>query len=84
MGPDHHPRGAPLQRRALQLGLRGPGLEDFGKREDLEILDISAFVAEQRENTTKQRLLELLTPVERVYVPINASIRIRLGLEEIR
>jgi hypothetical protein len=79
--PDHHPNGAPMQRRALQLGLRHQRLEDFAKREVLEILDISAFVAEQRENTAKQRLPELLTPVERVYIPEDPAVRVRLGLD---
>ena len=79
--PDRNPRGAPLQRRVLQLGLRGQCLEDFGKYEILEILDISAFVAEQRENTTRQRSQEFLTPIERVYVPDDQVVRVRLGLD---
>ncbi len=44
--PDHSPRGASLKRRALQLGLRGRPLKDFGSREILEILDMTAFVTE--------------------------------------
>lgn len=82
--PDHHPRGAPLERRALQLGLRGQSLEMFGTEEILEIIDISSFVAEQRENTTKQRLPDLFTPIERVYIPADETIRKRLGLEDVR
>src|SRR5262249_37231679 len=46
--PDHDPSGAPLERRAIQLGLRGTVLESFGQRELIEILDLSEFVAEQR------------------------------------
>ncbi len=79
--PDHHPGGAPLERRALQLGLRGQSLEKFGKHEILEIFDISSFVAEQRDNTTKHRLPDLLTPVERIYIPYDETIRMRIGLE---
>jgi hypothetical protein len=82
--PDHHPGGAPLERRALQLGLRGQSLAQFGKHEILEILDISTFVAEQRENTTKQRLPELITPMERVYLPPDEATRTRLGLDAIQ
>jgi hypothetical protein len=81
--PDHSPKGGALQRRALQLGLRSQSLETFGKREIIEILDVSAFVAEQRENTTKERLPELLTPRERAYVPDDEAIRVRLGLDEV-
>jgi hypothetical protein len=80
--PDHNPMGAPLERRALQLGLRGKLLEAYGKREILEVLDISTFVADQRENIKKTRLPELLTPLERVYIPEDPLIRFRLGLEE--
>ncbi len=80
--PDHTPGGAPLERRALQLGLRGQSLEQFGKHEILAILDISSFVAEQRANTTKQRLPDLITPVERVYIPHDVAIRIRIGLDD--
>ncbi len=82
--PDHHPSGAPLERRALQLGLRGQYLEKFGKHELLEIIDISPFVAEQRKNTTKQHLPDLLTPIERVYIPADDTIRMRLGLDDVR
>jgi hypothetical protein len=80
--PDHHPSGAPLERRALQLGLRGQSLEKFGKHEILEIFDISSFVAEQRENITKPRLPDLLTPVERIYIPDDEAIRLRIGLDQ--
>lgn len=80
--PDHLPRGASLLRRALQLGLRGRDLKDYGKREILEILDFSTFVSEQRENTTTPRITELITPVERVYIPVEPNIRVRLRLDE--
>jgi hypothetical protein len=79
--PDHHPSGASLQRRALQLGLRGRPLKDFSKREILEILDITEFVTEQRKNTTASRIAELIMPIEQVYIPANPDIRVRLGLD---
>lgn len=78
--PDHDPAGAKLERRAVQLGLRGAALHAFGKRELLDVLDLSAFVAEQRVNATGARLPELRTPVERVYLPADPAICARLGL----
>jgi hypothetical protein len=36
--PDHHPSGAKLERRAIQLGLRGEVLGAFGRRELVEVL----------------------------------------------
>jgi hypothetical protein len=80
--PDHHPRGAEIARRALQLGLRGRALKDFGKHEVLEIIDISGFVKEQRENISKERIADLITPVEHVYIPDNPQVRVRLRLDE--
>lgn len=67
--PDHSPSGEKLERRAIQLGLRGEVLEAYGKREIVEIVDMSDFVAEQRENAVRARLEELVTPLERVYRP---------------
>lgn len=67
-GPDHHPSGAKLQRRAIQVGLRGAALEAFGARELLEVVDLSAFVAEQRDQL-RHGLASLVTPREDVYNP---------------
>lgn len=78
--PDYDPLGAPLERRALQLGLRGSALEAYGKTEPLEIRDVSGFVAEQRTHATAQGLHRLRIPVERVYVPADAGIRSNVGL----
>jgi hypothetical protein len=79
--PDHHPNGSPSQRRAIQLGLRGRVLKDYGRKEILEILDMSAFVNEQRGNISSERIAELVTPAEREYVPDNPTIRTRIGLD---
>ncbi|WP_367870439.1 DUF4291 domain-containing protein [Luteolibacter sp. Populi] len=65
--PDHGPNGAPQQRRAIQLGLRGEMLRRYAETEVIRIEDISGFVAEQREflgNPDK-----LLVPAETVYQP---------------
>ena len=79
--PDHHPRGNALARRAIQLGLRGPVLEDFGKRELLEVIDMTVFVSEQRELMSRIGIDELRTPVERVYAPDDVAIARRLKLD---
>lgn len=80
--PDYDPWGHPLQRRAIQIGLKGTVLEAFGQRELLEVLDISAFVAEQRVRLTKPDETPLLTPRERVYYPVDSAIATRLGLAD--
>jgi hypothetical protein len=67
--PDHRPDGAKEERRAIQLGLRGATLEAYGKREIVEIIDMSEFIASQRENTVNERYNQLMTPIEQVYRP---------------
>ena len=78
--PDHDPSGAKQERRAIQLGLRGEMLEAFGKRELLEVIDMTEFVAEQRPNAASARFAALHTPVERMYVPADTAVGKRLGL----
>jgi hypothetical protein len=65
--PDHVPTGEKCERRAIQLGLRGAALEAYGKREIVQIIDMSAFVAEQRANVHEWKNGKLITPFERVY-----------------
>jgi len=81
--PDHDPSGARVERRALQLGLRGDALEAFGRREILEVIDISAFVADQRRRMAAEGMAALVMPIERVYLPSDPGIVRQIGLSEI-
>ena len=80
--PDHDPSGARLERRAIQLGFRGDVLEAFGKRELVEVMDLSAFVAEQRSRLSSDGVAALVTPRERMYRPANPAVAVRLGIAE--
>jgi hypothetical protein len=80
--PDHHPSGAKLERRAIQLGLRGEMLEAFGTRELVEVIDMSAFVAEQRSILSTEGISELATPRERVYRPADPAVATHLQLDD--
>ena len=79
--PDHTPTGDKCERRAIQLGLRGEVLEAYGKREPIEIIDVSKFVAQQRQNIAGRKNGGLLTPVENAYMPENQAIAQHIGLE---
>lgn len=79
--PDHDPSGAPLARRALQLGLRGQALRQYGDQETLDVIDLSAFVERQREHARAPGYRSLITPVETVYQPTNVEVRTRLRLD---
>jgi hypothetical protein len=72
--PGHLPTGEKCERRAIQLGLRGAALESYGKREIVEIIDMSIFVAEQAPNASTWKDGYLLTPVERTYTPAEPGI----------
>jgi len=60
--PDHDPQGNKLERKAIQIGLKGAILEAFHRDYLLRIEDITPFVAAQRENREE----ELRVPIERV------------------
>jgi hypothetical protein len=80
--PDHHPSGAKLERRAIQLGLRGAVLEAFATRELVEVIDLSPFVSEQRAALAARGVEALVTPRERTYRPADPAVAARLGLDD--
>lgn len=75
--PDHDPSGAPLERRAVQLGLRGPVLASYAKPWIARIEDVSPLVAAGREQLRRGE--PLVTPREDVY-PVTAEGRVALGM----
>ena len=78
--PDHDPSGAPVERRAIQLGLRGDVLRRYASEWILDIQDISPFVAEQRVHAAMLGWPLLVTPREDVYPVANAEVERRLRL----
>jgi len=79
--PDHDPSGAKVERRAIQLGLRGEALERYAQQWLIAIDDISEFVAEQRLYAQARSSYGLLqTPSEAVYPIGDADSARRLGL----
>src|SRR5262249_37499619 len=73
--PDHLPTDEKCERRAIHLALRGAALEAYGKREIVQIIDMTAFVAEQRPNVHAWKTGRLMTPVEQVYVPADSVVK---------
>jgi len=65
--PDYSPDGGKLDRRAIQLGLRGDVLRKYSRDWIVDLTDISDFVRAQREHATPSRYDQLVTPRERVY-----------------
>jgi hypothetical protein len=77
--PDHDPSGAPIQRRAIQLGLRGAVLSRYAKEWLLAIEDVSEFVREQSQHA-RSPFDRLVTPREKVYPVTDPEVAARLGL----
>ena len=79
--PDHDPSGAPVERRAIQLGLRGEVLAKYAKEWLLGIEDVSEFVRQQSEHASSP-FDRLIPPKEEVYrrtISIAARFRMTSG-----
>jgi hypothetical protein len=79
--PDHAPHGMKLERRAIQLGLRGEVLRQFATGWIAEIEDITPFVAGQRKYVEARALDQLTVPVERVYPVADPVLAAQLRLQ---
>lgn len=78
--PDHDPTGKPLERRAIQLGLRGRAIAQFAHDWIVSIEDISQFVADQRRIVSDPQSGALLSPRETPYPLDDQAVANRLGL----
>ena len=78
--PDHDPSGAPMERRAIQLGLRGDTLACYAREWIVRIEDVSAFVEGQRAHAHPADYSRLTTPHETVYPVQDADTALKLGL----
>lgn len=77
--PDHNPRGSKLERKAIQLGIRGVTLHQLNKEWITEISDVTDFVKEQH-TFAKGDFSKLEVPFERVQVYKDQAIIDNLGL----
>lgn len=79
--PDHDPAGAKVERRAIQLGMRGEALARYGRECIIEIEDISDFMREQYQYVQTQDYSQLTTPRERVYPVTDVAVARHLGVD---
>ena len=79
--PDHSPAGGKLERRAIQLGLRGRTLAHFGREWIVDIEDVSEFVEAQRLLLVGGSKGALVTPLEDVYPVADENVALRLGVD---
>ncbi|MEJ2883846.1 DUF4291 domain-containing protein [Pedobacter sp. GR22-6] len=72
--PDYDPYGNKMQRRAIQLGMKGETLAKFGKNQIQRIEDITEFVKSQKQVLDRNQLNELCVPIENVLEDFNSSV----------
>lgn len=78
--PDHDPLGNTVDRRAVQLGLRGELLRRYGTEALLGIEDITPFVCEQRAHASNG-FAKLQTPIEHIYQPSTEAAAVAVGID---
>lgn len=76
--PAHDPYGAKLERKAIQIGMKGDILRKFGTEMIRRIDDITEFVKLQRLYIDADDLFELTVPKETVYLPAHQDLNIGL------
>ena len=74
--PDHSPTGGKLERKAIQLGLRGDILALYAREWIISIEDISEFVCEQYQNLVD--FSQLIVPSETIYPVTDAKVAAQL------
>jgi Domain of unknown function (DUF4291) len=78
--PDHSPTGGKLERKAIQLGLRGDMLALYAREWILSIEDISEFVYEQHHNLVD--FSQLIVPSEMIYPVKDTKVATRLQISD--
>lgn len=79
--PDHDPFGEKLERRAIQIGIRGKALEIFLSQYIVSICDVTDFVQQQRINVNPERLDLLRVPAEHIYTVDDDLLRQHIQLD---
>ena len=78
--PDHNPYGNPIERRAIQLGIKGKMAENYAKEWIVAIEDITEFVHQQKQVLDSRLVDKLLVPKEETYPLTDASLIHHLNL----
>ena len=78
--PDHSPTGGKLERKAIQLGLRGDMLAFYAREWIISIEDISEFVYEQHHNLVD--FSQLIVPSEMIYPVKDPKVATQLQISD--
>ncbi len=78
--PDHDLHGREMERRAIQVGLKGNLLQEFGREMIDRIENITDFVQEQKQTLDKKDLEHLHVPAATLFLPQQPELNQWLGI----
>lgn len=78
--PDHDPYGKPLERKAIQIGIRNELIKTYTHDDIILIEDITDFVHEQNQYVVSNQLDKLKIPVEKPLIFENKELNNKLQL----
>ncbi|MFM2387570.1 MAG: hypothetical protein RL660_2327 [Bacteroidota bacterium] len=78
--PDHDPYGNKLERRAIQLGLKGKILKAFGEEMIYKIENITDFVKTQKQFVDKNEIEKLIVPTETIFKTSKPLLNEKIGI----
>jgi hypothetical protein len=78
--PDHDPYGNKQERKAIQIGMKGNILKQFGKEWVKKIEDITGFAQQEYEKVKRKELDALVIPFEDIIHLSNEIIEKRIGI----
>lgn len=79
--PDHYPNGEKHLRKAVQLGIKGELLQEFGTEMIEEIIDLSDFVKNQRPFSFKAPYTGLQVAEEMTFMPSTRELALQVGMD---
>ncbi|MEM9931258.1 MAG: DUF4291 domain-containing protein [Bacteroidota bacterium] len=77
--PDHDLYGGKLDRKAIQIGMKGEMLRRYGTEMVQQIVDVTPFVQAQKTYVDQHALQKLQVPQETVYAVSRQDLRIGLA-----
>jgi len=78
--PDHNSYGEKIERRAIQIGIKGSLIASYATEDILEIEDVSDFVKEQIIFVQNKKLDSLVTPTEKPFFFDDSQLNHKLKL----
>lgn len=78
--PDHDPFGNKLERKAIQIGMKGAILKRFCTEWITGVEDVTEFVKNEHQKLTNNRIEDLLVPFEDIIELNDSEIEKRIGI----